>query len=190
MKRHVVQLFDTSESLAEGVFTFVRDGLLDGDAVLLAITPQHWQAVSAKCRENGVDVDAAMAAGWLTVRDAAEALARLTHRGEPDWALFEHTVARLVHQLGANGTRLRVYGEMVDLLAHANDFAAAERLESFWNRLAERERFTLFCGYLSEHFGNPRDTEALRHICQLHAHVQTDSRDVLGTFLLKTRLAG
>ena len=190
MQGHVVQLFDTSASVAERVVAFVRDGLLEGDVVLLVITPQHWQDISARCRETGIDVEASIGAGWLTVRDASEALARLTHRGQPDWSLFERTVGAQVRHLCANGTRLRVYGEMVDLLAREGEFAAAERLEGFWNRLAAREVFTLLCGYSAEHFGNPRDGESLHRICQMHSHAQTDPGDVLGTFLLRTHAAG
>jgi hypothetical protein len=52
-----------------------------------------------------------------------------------------------------------------------------------WNELAEREAFTLFCGYSTVQFGDPRSGSALRHICQLHLHVHVSPRDILGSFL-------
>jgi hypothetical protein len=186
---HTVQFFDDIGSLADGVFAVVRDGLLAGDPVLLLLTPPHWQVVSAKCRSNGVDVDAAIAAGWLTVRDAADLLDTVMRRDKPDWTLFEGSIGTLIRELSANGGRLRVYGEMVNLLARANDFRGAHRIEEFWHRLAEQESVTVFCGYSAEHFGNPRDADSLREICRLHSHVQTDPRDVLGSFLIRTHVA-
>ena len=84
MSLHTVGFFDDVGSLSEGVFTLVRDGLLAGDPVLLVVTQPHWLAVSAKCRSNGVDVDSAIAAGWLTVRDAADALDAVMRRDQPD----------------------------------------------------------------------------------------------------------
>jgi hypothetical protein len=187
---HVVQLFDTAESRVERVSAFVRDGLATGGAVLLVITSQHWQGVSAKCREQGVDLDTAIRSRSLIVRDAGEALARFMQHGQPDWSVFDRTVGAQVHALCAGAARVLIYGEMVDLLAREGDFSAAERLEAFWNRLGQREELTVLCGYCAEHFGNPRDGESLRRICQQHSHIQRGPGDVLGNFLLKACAAG
>ena len=167
----------------------MRDGLLAGDGVLMVMTLPHWEAITRRCRDNGVDVATARASGWLTVRDAHEALAEFMERDQPNWPLFNASIGTLVRGLSVTGARLRIYGEMVDILARANEFMAAEQLEEFWNRLREEAAFTLFCGYSAEHFGNPRDRATLRHICELHTHVESDPRDVLGSFLLKTQAA-
>ena len=95
----------------------------------------------------------------------------------------------MVRDMRARYGRLRVYGEAVDVLVRSNNFVAAERLEQFWNRLAADAPMTIFCSYMAEHFGNPRDAESLRHICHLHSRVHADPQDALGTFLLKTRVA-
>lgn len=189
MQDHTAQLFDTRDSVADAVSNFVRDGLLAGETVLVVATDVHWDAIRGKCREQGVDVTTALRAGWLQVRDAKDLLAEFMYRDRPEWSKFDATVGALVRQLTANGASLRVYGEMVDLLARANEFAAAQRLEEFWNTLARSHRFSLFCGYSAEHFGNPRDAGALQEICRLHSHVHVDPRDVLGSFLLKIHSA-
>jgi hypothetical protein len=186
---HALQLFDTPESLADAVFVFLRDGLLAGDHVALIMTAPHWQTVRTQCFANGIDVDAALGAGWLTFRDAGEVIGAFVDRDLPNWTLFDRHVGNLIRRLSANGTRVRVYGEAVDLLARSGDFAAAARLEEFWNRLGERTPLNLLCGYSSEHFGNPRDADSLRHICSAHSQAHADRRDVLGSFLLKTHVA-
>jgi hypothetical protein len=186
---HHVQLFDSPSSRAEAVFTFVRDGLIAGDAILLVVTVAHWDAILRRSRDEGLDLDAARATGRLTVRDAFETLDQFTTAGLPVWSAFDRTVGALVRRLASNGSRLRIYGEMVDVLARQGEFDAAHRLEEFWNRLQEQSSWMLFCGYSAEHFGNPRDGDALRRICELHSHVHSDPRDVLGNFLLKTHAA-
>jgi hypothetical protein len=184
-RAHVVQLFDTIESRGDALFAFVRDGLLAGDAVVVVATAVHREWLGRLCRERGVDVDTAIAEGRFTMLDAHESLARLMSIELPDWVLFNTYVGGLVRRLRKKGARLRLYGEMVDVLARGGEHHAARVLEEFWNRLQECESFTLLCGYSSEHFGHPRDRETLRHICRLHTSVRSDPRDILGDFLLR-----
>jgi KaiC/GvpD/RAD55 family RecA-like ATPase len=184
-RTHVVQLFDTIESRGDSLFVFVRDGLLAGDAVVVVATAVHRELLRQLCRERGVEIDTALAEGSLTLLDAHESLARIMSIELPDWVLFNTYVGALLRRLGANSRRLRIYGEMVDVLARAGEYHAARVLEEYWNRLQQRESFALFCGYSSEHFGNARERGTLRHICRLHTAVRSDPRDILGDFLLR-----
>ena len=93
-------------------------------------------------------------------------------------------IGGIVRRLGARDGRLRIYGEMVDLLVAEGDVRGAHDLEELWNELGEREPFTLLCGYSTVHFGDPRSGGALRQVCQLHSHVHVHQRDILGSFLL------
>jgi hypothetical protein len=185
----VVQLFDTSESLADSVFAFVRDGLFAGEGVVLIVTAAHWDAVRRVCLRNSVDLTTAREAGWLVVLDADDVVSRIMRRDRPDKSLFDALVEPMLQSLRGRHSRLRVFGEAVDVLVRRNDFAGAQLLEDYWNQLLEGQSFTLCCGYSSEHFGNPRDAEALRQVCGCHSHVHVDTRDVLGNFLVKTHAA-
>jgi hypothetical protein len=185
VESHSVQFFDTSGSRADAVSAFICEGLAQGDAVLVLATPPHWQDIRRRCRDLHVDVAAAFASGRLVLRDPEEILARITYRDQPSWERFDATVGDLVRQLRAEHGTVRIFGEVVDVLARRNLFDAAASLEGFWNLLATREPFFLFCGYSAEHFGNPRDGATLRRICGLHTHVETHSNDVLANFLLK-----
>lgn len=73
---------------------------------------------------------------------------------------------------------------MVDVLAAEGEFSAALELEEIWNELGALQQFTLFCGYSAVHFGNPVTSAALRSICDAHSHVQSNSQDMLATFLV------
>jgi hypothetical protein len=181
-----VQLFDDLNSLAEAVSAFLLDGFAQGDTLLVVSRHAQWRSIAAQLREAGVPVDDIARSGQLTVRDAADTLKRFMPVGRVDAGLFDRSVGALVRELAFRGKPLRIYGEMVDLLALDADFRAAQRLEELWNELGERQSLTLFCGYSAVNFGDPRTAEALRRICDSHSHVRSNPRDLLGSFLLRT----
>jgi hypothetical protein len=186
---HALQLFDTAASLADTVSRFIQSGLAVGDAVVVVATAAHWDAIRTRLVATGIDVNAARAAGSLVTRDADILLATLMRGDRVDVNAFEESVGALLRQLRGSGRDIRIYGEMVDVLARAGEFDAARGLEDCWNRVADVEPITLLCGYMAEHFGNPRDARALKGICDSHTHSHADSPDVLGSFLLKSYAA-
>ena len=181
--RHFVQLFDESASLSDAVADFVAEGLTGVDRVLLVMAYDHWLETKATLLGRGVNVEAAVYSGRLVVRDAAATMKHFIRKGRPQQALFDNSVGLLVSTLASYGP-LRIYGEMVDVLAAEGDLYAALELEEMWNALGERHQFTLFCGYSAVNFGNPMTAPVLRSICKAHSHVVSNSRDVLAAFLL------
>ena len=107
----------------------------------------------------------------------------------PEPRFFAASVGTLVQDLGACGKPLRIYGEMVDVLVGQGNYSAAAELEELWNDLGRGHRFTLFCGYMSGHFGDPRNTDDLERICTAHSHVRAEPDDVLGTYLVRRHSA-
>ena len=176
--QHFVQLFDCSASVPDAVAAFVRDGLLTQEISLLAVTREHRLAITDRLRETGVDVDRAEATGQLIIRDAAQTLKLFERLGRLDPLLFDATIGAQIRQLSARG-RVRVYGEIVDLLAAQGDFAGARRLEDMWNDLRRLTPLTLFCGYSSENFGDPVTASSLRAICRTHSHAVATPEDLL-----------
>jgi hypothetical protein len=181
--KHVVQLFDDDQSLVISVSEFLREGLAAGDTVLVVSTPDHWNAMASKLN-GGIRLTAALEGGQLTVRNAAELLDGFMQGGRPDRGLFNAHVGALVGELARRAKPLRIYGEMVDILAAMDNYHGARQLEELWNELGERESFTLFCGYCAANFGDTRHAAALQAICRSHSHVRADFRDALASFLL------
>ena len=182
---HALQLFDSSESRTEASFTFMRDGVTRGEAVVMVVPPAEWEAIRRKSRERQFDIDVARATGRVVLKDAAAFATELLYRDRMDWTRFHAAMGAQVRRLAGNGG-VRIYGETVDLLVRQDAFALAAQLEAIWNRLAEEIPMKIFCGYLSEHFGNPRDAASLRRICGLHSQCSAAATDALGSFLLKT----
>jgi hypothetical protein len=184
MSEHAVQLFDNAESLAETVLAFAAEGWSSNSTVLLLLSQDSRRALGVGLRRR--DAEEAIADGRLTVRDAATVLTGFVSRGVIQPVQFERTIAAAVYELAGRGRPLRVYGEMVDLMAAQGDYRSALQLEHLWNDLSRRIPFTLLCGYSSNSFGDPRVAADLHRICRAHSHVRRSDRDPLGTFLLES----
>ena len=111
--------------------------------------------------------------------DAKDTLRRIMRRGYVNAVQFDDVVGRLVRTLNARAQGVRVYGAMVDLLAEDRDFPRAADLENLWNQLGREVPFTLLCGYHAAHFGDPRNADALRLLCQWHSEINENSYDDL-----------
>jgi hypothetical protein len=182
---HIVQLFDTPDSLANVVSAFLNEGWQRDDHLLVVARPGHWTRISDRLERRGCPVAQATRIGRLTILDAATTLARITRYGVVDRHLFMEQIGGLVGQLVAETSAgVRIYGEMVELLAEEGDMRGAQQLEGLWNELSERQRFTLLCGYSAAHFADSRSLPALHAICGAHSRVQTNTSDLLGNWLV------
>lgn len=182
-KSHSVRLFDSFDDRVAAVCDFVQLGISDGATVLAVATKQTWAGVDATLRKRGVPIDDHMASERVIVLDAHKELDRFLFRDWPDEGRLESTLGAIVDDL-ARRSPLRIYGEMVDILAERGLHRAAHRLEQLWNNLASKHAFELFCGYSAGHFGNERTNPLLQSICAEHSHVHRHAEDLLGNFLL------
>jgi len=183
---HHLQLFDSSKSLAETVSAFLLGGFGRGENLLVVATPEHRELLSKRLEDAGVSVREAVAANRLVMLDATQTMDKFMRQDSPNAVAFEEVVGTLVQRL-ANGRRVWIYGEMVDVLAARGNLKGAQQLEELWNALGRRECFTLFCGYASGHFGDPKTARALGAICAAHDHVHHKADDILAEFLLEQR---
>ena len=183
---HNVQLFDSSKSLVDSVAQFLIKGLEKGENLLIVVTPEHRDLLAKRLGDFGWSARTLIAANRLVLLDAAQTLDKFMRQDTPSPVAFDEVVGSLVHRLAA-GKRLWIYGEMVDVLAARGNYRGAQQLEEIWNVLGQRECFTLFCGYASGHFGDPRTARALADICAAHDHVHRKPTDILAEFLLDQR---
>lgn len=188
MSAHLVQLFDELDSLADGVAAFLHDGWKQGTSLLVAAKAANWSATAARLEARGCPVLETIASGRLVVLDAATTLATFMRAGEPDPGLFDDHVGSLVRRLTSECTAgLRVYGEMVEILAEQSHFAAAIQLEDLWNDLGRHCSFTLLCGYCSAHFADSATDDHLKTIRSRHTSASAKPTDLLGSWLLSDR---
>lgn len=169
--RHVVQFYGADDDLIDGVSAYLHDGLSSDGTVLVVATAQHQAAFMRTLRDRGLDVAAAVAQGRLIQQDAEELLQRFMSRDELRPAEFEAIIEELIGPALAQGRPVRIYGEMVATLWGSGHINAALELEQFWNRLADRLPFFLYCGYPTSVGASTADdaaAAALGIVCQLH----------------------
>lgn len=183
VSEHTCQFFDSEETRADAVAAYLSEGLRKGELVLVVARPVHWSAITERLAAAGVPVDRELERGRLVIKDAMDTLRRFSPHGVPDAALFRDIVGTAIHGLAELGP-LRVYGEMVDILAQRGDMAEALALETWWNDLGANAAFALMCGYSAAHFVAPATHRTLRDICLAHTDVRRGAGDALADWLL------
>ena len=168
---HIAQLYSHETVLVESLRMFTTHGLSRGEAVLLVLTPSHRDLLLHHLKSDGLDVGGLQHDGELLLLDAAEVLTGFMVNGMPDATLFRMSVSEIVERMKSRGNRkLRVFGEMVDLLWRSNQ-PAAIRLEQLWSELIEGSDLSLFCAYSTSHV-HESFPEALR---TPHSHIITSA---------------
>ena len=168
---HIAQLYSHETVLVESLRMFTTHGVSRGEAVLLVLTPSHRDLLLHHLKGDGIDVGRLQHDGQLLLLDAAEVLTRFMLDGLPDATLFRMSVGEIVERMKSRSNRkVRVFGEMVDLLWRSNQ-PAAVRLEQLWSELIESSDLSLFCAYSTSHV-HESFPEALR---TPHSHIITSA---------------
>jgi hypothetical protein len=171
---HVVQLYGSDDrTLAHHVSLYLIEGLKRREGLLVIATEEHTASFIEEMARLGADPEAAVGDGQLVLLDAEATLARFMTAGQPDWNLFESTIKAAINDLQSQPRQagLRAYGEMVGVLWNAGKYAAAIRLEQFWNRLLGSHSFNLFCAYPIDVFSSEFQIAALDALLCAHTHV-------------------
>ena len=170
---HIVQFYEDEQFLFDAVAHFTGAGLAAGEPVLIVATKPHRMAFAQVLRHNGCRIEDAVASGLLTMLDAHEMLLRFMVGNELDAERFYSVLGAVIQssRQGRSRARVRVFGEMVDLLWRGGNRAAAIRLEELWNELARLHSFTLLCAYAMGNFYMPGDGELFDKVCGRHSHV-------------------
>lgn len=115
-------------------------------------------------------------------------LSRIMRHAQPDRERVFEVMTPLVRRLmQRRGGRVRVYGEMVELLARDGNYSGALQLERLWNDFAAASPISLLCAYSAAHFAGPDAGSALTAICAEHTRAMWDGSDSLGQFLLSSK---
>lgn len=173
---HIAQLYEDPAFLVRQAAEFLADGLRTGGPVLVFASEQRRCALWAELQRAGFDVERAAGTGRLAHFDARETLDRFVLGGEIDPARFREHVGALVEHRTEARTRLRVYGEMVDLLCRDGLVQTAVQFEELWNELAGAHRLSRLCAYDLSHFNSAEHSRSFARIAALHNRVVPTER--------------
>src|SRR5262245_22009342 len=167
---HIVQLYADDGFFTRAVTEFVGAGLAAGEAVVIVATPAHIRLIEEYLGLT-VDLAAARVTGQLLVLDAESSLARLVVDAQTDRTVFLGFVNTMLDRAEADGNgRVRLFGEMVNLLCERDPEAAME-LESLWNEVLVQRRVSLLCTYRLDNFDVHLHRRLLHQISRHHSHL-------------------
>ncbi len=137
---HIVQLYQENAFLNRAVCRFVGAGLANGEGIILVSTGPHWTGFHAYLEDEGVNVRAARKRGQLTVVDADELLPRFMRDSMPDPEIFPGVFENVVAKARDAGgyQKVRVWGEMVNVLWERGDADASMNLEDQFDQLIKK----------------------------------------------------
>lgn len=172
---HFLQFHAPTDELAliKNVGLYLSEGLKRGEAALVIATAAHRDRFTAELDRLGARPEAAIRENRLLCLDAEQTLARLMINGRPDWDRFEAVRGPIMSHLqqAKDSAGLRAYGEMVSLLWNARQFAAAIRLEQFWNKLLAHSSFSIYCSYSIDVLDKNFHAGALDGVLSTHTHL-------------------
>jgi len=170
---HIVQLYQDENFLSRAVCRFAVSAINHGEGVILVPTSAHWNALRPRLEAEGVDVKPAQASGQLTVVDADQLLPGFMREAMPDAPLFLGLAAETIAQArgGDRFTKVRWWGEMVNVLWERGDVAASMGLEDLFHKLAHDHEIAIFCSFLMDNFDGEVHTRMLPRLGQNHSHL-------------------
>jgi hypothetical protein len=171
---HFVQFYEADDQLlARNVSEYLATGLRAGEPVLAVAAADHRQAFTHELNYLGIETDAAISHGQLTMLDAQETLNTFMLDRRPDRARFQNTVGALIRKIRqrTDSSELRAYGEMVGILWTAGQYSAAIELEELWNELLNSVGFSLYCAYPIDVFGREFQADSVYALLCDHTHV-------------------
>lgn len=167
---HLIQIYEHEQVFLDTLEGFVAGGLRSGDAVIVLATASHLEALEARLRAGGIDVDKAAASDQYLPRNATEVLGQFMVNGWPDEAAFHRLIFGLLDRAKRPGRRVRAFGELVAIMWARGDQGATVRLEHLWHALCELEGFSLFCAYPK--IGFTGDAAAsISELCAVHSGI-------------------
>jgi hypothetical protein len=170
---HIVQLYQDQEFLNRAVCRFAASAIANGEGVILVPTAAHWDAFRPRLEAEGVDTDAAQTCGQLTVVDADELLPQFMRDAMPEAPVFLGLAADVIAKARGGGryTKVRWWGEMVNVLWERGDVAASMDLEDQFDRLAHEHEIAIFCSFVMDNFDGEVHSRMLPRLGQNHSHL-------------------
>jgi hypothetical protein len=170
---HIVQLYQDQEFLNRAVCRFAAAAIANGEGVILVPTAAHWAAFRPRLEAAGVDTTAVQDAGQLTVVDADTLLPQFMREAMPDAPVFLGLAANVIAKARDNGryTKVRWWGEMVNVLWERGDVSASMALEDQFDRLAHEHEIAIFCSFVMDNFNGEVHSRMLPRLGQNHSHL-------------------
>jgi DcmR-like sensory protein len=168
---HLLQIYGNENVFLDALEGFVGSALRGGEGAVVIATAPHIHELEKRLRARWIDVDRARWLHQYVAVLARETLVKFMVNGWPDEELFSRVAGKLLADArGADGRKVRAFGEMVSLLWSDGNVAAAVRLELLWSKAAAAEKFPVFCAYPRAGFES-HEAAPMQSICAAHSQL-------------------
>lgn len=168
---HNVTFYESDEALLEELVQFAGEGLLTGETVLIIATTAHTEALREALCAVAIDPVRAEHDGDLRFANAHTLLAAILRGDEPSRDQFlDHVGPHVRAALSRGNGRVRVFGEIVNLLWQAGRHPAALAIEDLWRELIGQTGIVLLCAYRMDDIYQERLLPRFRALCDKHDH--------------------
>ncbi len=172
---HVCQVHFAERTLVESVARFAVSGLNKEETVVLIGSANHLRQIQKELAQASVSLARAQESRRLILLDAGILLKMFMRDGEPDKRIFKRVFGELLESLNPGRNRIRVWGEMVQLLWRDGKKPMALQLEEMWNQLLLQFPFFLFCTYGMDAFHETEASSGVKEaVFRAHQHTITN----------------
>jgi hypothetical protein len=167
---YIVKVCRDEAVKTNSVAQYVTEGLINGEAVVIIARPFLRNAIIDFLVTQDFDVQSSKDQGKIKFLDAEFLLSSLWIDDGIDAEAFEKFVSDPLIAMKHKYGKIRIFGEMVNLLWHKGAYDEAMQLEDRWNDLYDKIDFSLLCTYSLNHLDPSTYDEALEKICRCHTH--------------------
>jgi CheY-like chemotaxis protein len=141
---HIVHFYRDERDRCTSVAAFVLEGIERQQRSVILTTPQHWRSVCETLAASNNDA----AVRHATFVDADELMRNIAGDGRIDAAGF---VAAVEAMITSTGQPVRIFGDLVALLAQHGALDKALEVEQIGHQLSARHGIPILCAYNLEH---------------------------------------
>lgn len=167
---HIVQVCQNQTSQAEILAQYVKEGLANGEGVVIIARPALRKAFISQMNALDLDLHTLKSQGQIKFFDAEFLLSGLLIDGKLDNQAFQQLVATPALDTQLKFGKVRAFGEMVDVLWKNAQPDLAIELEGLWNGLCNKHEIMLLCTYLLDSLDPNTYDNSLERICKCHTH--------------------
>lgn len=149
---HLCEFYKDDDELIESLCDFIIPGLNQNEAVFIIATHAHAEKLLIALKNRAIDVPQVKVKHQLIFMDARHTLNEIMIDGLPNPDKFRSTIVPIIKFMMLKYSRIRAFGEMVDLLYRDGNMEATLKLEEMWTDLGTGYPFSLLCGYSSDRF--------------------------------------
>jgi hypothetical protein len=193
-QNHIVQVCQDDVFQAEAVTRYIQEGLLKDEAVIIYARTSLRKSVIRKLEQLDIEVGNYKQLGQLKFFDVEYTLSCFYNEDIVNESSFQDFVGSSLQDLRLRFGKIRIFGEMVNVLWKNEEHEAAMKLEECWNNLSRKFDFSLLVSYSLDSIvpANANTEEAITLICQYHKHLRKvnpnnpsviDRDSVLGLFV-------